>query len=203
LALAFHRKSFDTFNNIVSFFILAATFGLIIETLSIPVFKLLKLPVKLHLAVFYTFAIVIILGIILVYNKTHPVIAKVVFINGNGKTELCAEGNCLKFKPSYADIFDFRKPTVLRLNNTTYQVERGIYILNLDGGARVVLYRLKEFRRISKTKVVAEVEEENLGVYRGFAKVWENPQTEVYLNEKPPRERLMRFKEALSVFFGD
>ena len=203
LALAFHRKSFDTFNNFTGFIIVAATFGLIVEILSIPLFKLLKFPIKLHLAVFYTFVIVFTLGVVLVYNRTKPVVAKLIFVNGGEGVKLCANGECLEFKPHYADVFDFRKPAELRLGNQTFRVEKGIYILNLDGGARVVLYRLKEFKRISKTKVVAEVEEENLGVFKGFAKVWENPRTEVYLNEKPPRERLMRFGEALSVFFGD
>jgi hypothetical protein len=51
--------------------------------------------------------------------------------------------------------------------------------------------------------MVVKVEENTLGVFKGFAKIRENPKVEVYINEKPPRDRLVKFGEALAVFAKD
>ena len=202
-ALVYHRRGFDGFENLAGFLLIFATFGLVVEVISIPLFKLFKLPIKLHLAVFYAFLIVFTLGAVLLYNKTRPVVAKLVVINGAKKVNLCADGRCLTLKPHQNGVFNFRKPAVLRVEDRTYRVERGVYILNLDGGARIVLYKLAEFKRLSKTRMVVKVEEKTLGVFEGFVKIWENPKVEVYINEKPPRDRLVKFGEALVVFAKD
>jgi hypothetical protein len=197
LAFLFARKDFDLFIRLVSFFLLWFTFGLIVEALAVPIFKLLKLKVDLKPAVFYTFAATLTVFVIFLYNKTRPVVARLVFI-GNGK--ICADNRCLTFKDKTADVFSFRKPVVVFYKNKRYRLKGGIYLLNSNGKVKAVLHTCKVYRKLFKHKEKIKVESKPLGVYeRGFYKLLDNASVEVYVNENPPEEQVAQRGEILEI----
>ncbi len=197
LAFLFARKDFDLFTRLVSFFLLWFTFGLVVEALSVPIFKLLKLKIDLKPAVFYAFGATFTVFAIFLYNKTRPVVAKLVFI-GNGK--ICVDNRCLNFKGKTADVFSFRKPVEISYKNKRYHLKRGVYLLNFDGKVEVLLHTCKVYRKLFKHKEKIKIESKTLGVYgKGFYKLLDNASVEVYINETPPEEQVARRKEILEI----
>ncbi|NPB04917.1 MAG: hypothetical protein GXO08_00830 [Aquificae bacterium] len=199
LALYFLRSSPDRLSDLLSFSVLLATFGILTEL----VFALLGKPlgVKPSLKALWGWTALLVLAVVgvFLYNYLKPVKVKLAVVPPEGgRISVAIGGRTYEFDEPQTVVL--RTETSLRWEGGGLELRRGIYLLNGNGPLRVVLLEVVRSRRIDKVRRHLEVERRVLGTYgRGLFKVWDDPRTEVYLLERPERDRLWRLGRALVV----